>query len=147
MVKLVPQADAKSASMGWFFDPGFIQNVQRVAADVEDPSMESIDSVLFALREMGYIRVNDTCENGFTTDECVTGMCELQAENAALRARLAEVEAQRDGLKETLELVTSLWPSMEEIDDDRSGAWWSRPSAVYLLKRARKALAKLEETK
>jgi hypothetical protein len=80
--------------MGWFFDPGFIQNVQRVAADVEDPSMESIDSVLFALREMGYIRVNDTCENGFTTDECVTGMCELQAENAALRARLAEVEAQ-----------------------------------------------------
>lgn len=66
---------------------------------------------------------------------------------AAIRARLAEAEAQRDGLKETLELVTSLWPSMEEIDDDRSGAWWSRPSAVYLLKRARKALAKLEETK
>ena len=23
--------------------------------------MESIDSVLFALREMGYIRANDTC--------------------------------------------------------------------------------------
>lgn len=35
-MKSVPQADAKSASMGWFFDPGFIQNVQRVAADVED---------------------------------------------------------------------------------------------------------------
>ena len=50
MIKIVPQADAKSASMGWFFDPGFIQNVQRVAADVENPSMESIDSVLFALR-------------------------------------------------------------------------------------------------
>lgn len=99
MVKLVPQADAKSASMGWFFDPGFIQNVQRVAADVEDPSMESIDSVLFALREMGYIRVNDTCENGFTTDECVTGMCELQAENAAIRARAARME---DALKEIL---------------------------------------------
>ena len=59
-MKSVPQADAKSASMGWFFDPGFIQNVQRVAADVENPSMESIDSVLFALREMGYIRVSVT---------------------------------------------------------------------------------------
>lgn len=63
MVKLVPQADAKSASMGWFFDPGFIQNVQRVAADVEDPSMESIDSVLFALRKMGCICVSGTCEH------------------------------------------------------------------------------------
>lgn len=62
-----------------------------------------------------------------------------------LEARLAKVEAQRDGLKENLELVTSLWPSMEEIDNDRSGAWWSRPSAVYLLRRAREALAKLEE--
>ena len=59
MVKIVPQADAKSASMGWFFDPGFIQKVQRIAADVENPSMESIDSVLFALREMGYIRVGN----------------------------------------------------------------------------------------
>ena len=49
--------------MGWFFDPGFIQNVQRVAADIENPSMESIDSVLFALREMGYIRVSGTCEH------------------------------------------------------------------------------------
>lgn len=77
-------------------------------------------------------------------------ICEIDSRNVrieALKMRLAEVEAQRDGLKETLELVTSLWPSMEEIDDDRSGAWWSRPSAVYLLKRARKALAKLEETK
>ena len=92
MTKLVPQADAKSASMGWFFDPGFIQNVQRVAADVEDPSMESIDSVLFALREMGYIRTAPTCEHGFSVDECVDGMCELQAENAALRARVARLE-------------------------------------------------------
>lgn len=143
-MKAVPQADAKSASMGWFFDPGFIQNVQRVASDIENPSMESIDSVLFALREMGYIKTASTCEHGFSVDECVTGICELQTEHAALRARLAEVEAQRDGLKENLELVTSLWPSMEEIDNDRSGAWWSRPSTVYLLKRARKSLAKLE---
>ena len=87
MVKIVPQGDAKSASMGWFFDPGFIQNVQRVAADIENPSMESIDSVLFALREMGYIKTAATCEHGFSVDECVTGMCELQAENAALLAR------------------------------------------------------------
>ena len=92
MTKLVPQADAKSASMGWFFDPGFIQNVQRVAADVEDPSMESIDSVLFALREMGYIRTAATCEHGFSIDECVTGLCELQTENATLRARVARLE-------------------------------------------------------
>ena len=63
MTKHVPQADEKSASMGWFFDPGFIQNVQRVAADIENPSMETIDSVLFALREMGYIRVSGTCEH------------------------------------------------------------------------------------
>ena len=91
-MKSVPQADAKSASMGWFFDPGFIQNVQRVAADVEDPSMESIDSVLFALREMGYIRTAETCEHGFSVDECVEGMCELQTENAALRARVARLE-------------------------------------------------------
>ena len=40
MVKHVPQADEKSAKMGWFFDPGFIQNVQRVAADIENPFME-----------------------------------------------------------------------------------------------------------
>ena len=93
MLKLVPQADAKSASMGWFFDPGFIQNVQRVAADVENPSMESIDSVLFALREMGYIRTAETCEHGFSVDECVDGMCELQTENAILRARVARLEA------------------------------------------------------
>jgi hypothetical protein len=78
--------------MGWFFDPGFIQNVQRVAADVEDPSMESIDSVLFALREMGYIKTASTCEHGFTVDECVTGICELQTEHAALRARVARLE-------------------------------------------------------
>ena len=83
-MKSVPQADAKSAIMGWLFDPGFIQNVQRVAADVENPSMESIDSVLFALREMGYIRVGNTCEHGFSIDECVTGMCELQKENKEL---------------------------------------------------------------
>ena len=69
MVKIVPQADAKSVSMGWFFDPGFIQNVQRVAADVENPSMESIDSVLFALREMGYIKTAPTCEHGFSVNE------------------------------------------------------------------------------
>ena len=73
MVKIVPQADAKSASMGWFFDPGFIQNVQRVAADVENPSMESIDSVLFALLEMGYIRVSGTCKHGFAVQDCVAG--------------------------------------------------------------------------
>ena len=91
-MKSVPQADAKSASMGWLFDPGFIQNVQRVAADVECPSMESIDSVLFALREMGYIRTAETCEHGFSVDECVTGLCELQTENEALRARVARLE-------------------------------------------------------
>ena len=91
-MKSVPQADDKSASMGWFFDPGFIQNIQRIAADVENPSMESIDSVLFALREMGYIRTAATCEHGFSVDECVTGLCELQTENAALRARVARLE-------------------------------------------------------
>ena len=100
-MKSVPQADAKSASMGWFFDPGFIQNVQRVAADVEDPSMESIDSVLFALREMGYIRTAETCEHGFSVDECVDGMCELQAEGASLRARVARLE---ETLKRGVEL-------------------------------------------
>ena len=91
MVKIVPQADAKSASMGWFFDPGFIQNIQRVAADVENPSMESIDSVLFALREMGYIKIapyrgeDMIGDDGFGTTE--HAMRELQAENAALLAR------------------------------------------------------------
>lgn len=91
MVKIVPQADAKSASMGWFFDPGFIQKVQRIAADVENPSMESIDSVLFALREMGYIKIapyrgeDMIGDDGFGTTE--HAMRELQAENAALLAR------------------------------------------------------------
>ena len=84
MVKHAPQADEKSAKMGWFFDPGFIQNVQRVAADIEDPSMEAIDSVLFALREMGYIKVAGTCEHGFTVNDCVDGLCELKKENEDL---------------------------------------------------------------
>ena len=84
MVKHVPQADEKSAKMGWFFDPGFIQNVQRVAADIENPSMEAIDSVLFALREMGFIKVAGTCEHGFTVDDCVAGLCELKKENEEL---------------------------------------------------------------
>ena len=84
MIKIVPQADEKSASMGWFFDPGFIQNVQRVAADIENPSMETIDSVLFALREMGYIKVAGTCEHGFTVSDCVDGLCELKKENEEL---------------------------------------------------------------
>ena len=103
MVKIVPQADAKSASMGWFFDPGFIQNIQRVAADVENPSMESIDSVLFALREMGYIKIapyrgeDMIGDDGFGTTE--HAMRELQAENAALRARVARLE---DALNELL---------------------------------------------
>lgn len=101
MVKIVPQADAKSASMGWFFDPGFIQKVQRIAADVENPSMESIDSVLFALREMGYIKIAATCEHGFSVDECVTGLCELQTEHEALRARVARLE---EALKEISEM-------------------------------------------
>ena len=100
-MKSVPQADDKSASMGWFFDPGFIQNIQRIAADVENPSMESIDSVLFALREMGYIKTAATCEHGFSVDECVTGLCELQTENAALRARVARLE---EALKRGVEL-------------------------------------------
>ena len=111
-MKSVPQADAKSASMGWFFDPGFIQNVQRVAADVEDPSMESIDSVLFALREMGYIRTAETCEHGFSVDECVDGMCELQAEGAALRARVARLE---EALKEIATLYWVDAPAPEEM--------------------------------
>ena len=111
-MKLVPQADAKSASMGWFFDPGFIQNVQRVAADVENPSMESIDSVLFALREMGYIRTAATCEHGFSVDECVTGLCELQTENASLRARVARME---EALKEISTLYWVDAPAPEEM--------------------------------
>ena len=111
-MKFVPQADAKSASMGWFFDPGFIQNVQRVAADVEDPSMESIDSVLFALREMGYIRTAATCEHGFSVDECVTGLCELQTENTALRARAARLE---EALKEISTLYWVDAPAPEEM--------------------------------
>jgi len=112
MTKLVPQADAKSASMGWFFDPGFIQNVQRVAADVEDPSMESIDSVLFALREMGYIRTAETCEHGFSVDECVEGMCELQTENALLRSRVARLG---DALREIATLYWVDAPAPEEM--------------------------------
>ena len=115
MVKLVPQADAKSASMGWFFDPGFIQNVQRLAADVESPSMESIDSTLFALREMGYIRTAETCEHGFSVDECVEGMCELQTENALLRSRVARLEeALPDQNK--LELL-AIWIDLNFEDD------------------------------
>ena len=111
-MKSVPQADAKSASMGWFFDPGFIQNVQRVAADVEDPSMESIDSVLFALREMGYIKTAETCEHGFSVDECVEGMCELQTENALLRSRVARLE---DALNEISTLYWVDAPAPEEM--------------------------------
>ena len=84
MKKTVPLADEKSASMGWIFDPGFIQNVQRIAADIENPSMEAIDSVLFALREMGYIKVAGTCEHGFTVNDCVDGLCELKKENEDL---------------------------------------------------------------
>ena len=110
MVKHVPQADEKSASMGWFFDPGFIQNIQRIAADVENPSMESIDSVLFALREMGYIRTAATCEHGFSVDECVTGLCELQTENAALRTRVARLE---EALREI----------ENSADDERGNGW------------------------
>ena len=111
-MKSVPQADAKSASMGWFFDPGFIQNVQRVAADVEDPSMESIDSVLFALREMGYIKTAETCEHGFSVDECVEGMCELQTENALLRARVTRLE---EALNEISTLYWVDAPAPEEM--------------------------------
>ena len=111
MVKIVPQADAKSASMGWFFDPGFIQKVQRIAADVENPSMESIDSVLFALREMGYIKIapyrgeDMIGDDGFGTTE--HAMRELQAENAALLARHnALVEAVKKYFKsERLEIL------------------------------------------
>jgi len=84
MIKTVPLADEKSSSMGWIFDPVFLHNVQRVASDIENPSMESIDSVLFALREMGYIKVHGTCEHGFTVEECVSGMCELKKENEEL---------------------------------------------------------------
>lgn len=111
-MKAVPQADAKSASMGWFFDPGFIQNIQRIAADVEDPSMESIDSVLFALREMGYIKTASACEHGFSVDECVTGICELQTEHAALRARVARLE---EALKEISALYWTDYPAPEEM--------------------------------
>ena len=114
MVKIVPQADAKSASMGWFFDPGFIQNVQRVAADVEDPSMESIDSVLFALREMGYIKTAETCEHGFSVDECVEGMCELQTENALLRSRVARLE---EALKEIDDMHVESHEDAKEMRD------------------------------
>ena len=84
MVKHVPQADEKSAKMGWLFDPGFIQNVQRIASDIENPSMEAIDSVLFALRKMGFIKVAGTCEHGFTVSDCVDGLCELKKENEEL---------------------------------------------------------------
>lgn len=174
MVKLVPQADAKSASMGWFFDPGFIQNVQRVASDIENPSMESIDSVLFALREMGYIKTASTCEHGFTVDECVTGICELQTEHAALRARLAEVEAQnrclleevydladsmcleyhecvgalaqRDGLKITLDIIQSGF-EIRNGDPHMDGTFDQFPHALNrsrMMEIAREALAKLE---
>lgn len=84
MVKHAPQADEKSAKMGWFFDPGFIQSIQRVASDIENPSMEAIDSVLFALRELGYIKVKGTCEHGFSAEECVAGLCDLKKENEEL---------------------------------------------------------------
>lgn len=104
MVKIVPQADAKSASMGWFFDPGFIQKVQRIAADVENPSIESIDSVLFALREMGYIKTASyrgedmIGDDGFGTTE--HAMREVQAENITLRAHVARL---KDALREIAE--------------------------------------------
>lgn len=170
MTKLVPQADAKSASMGWFFDPGFIQNIQRIAADVENPSMESIDSVLFALREMGYIRTAATCEHGFSVDECVTGICELQTEHAALRARLAEVEAklgrwqgdmnavldQRNdyhanvvALRDALDIIQSGF-EYRNGDPKMDGTFERFPHVLNrsrMMDIARAALAKLEETK
>ena len=118
-MKSVPQADDKSASMGWFFDPGFIQNVQRVAADVEDPSMESIDSVLFALREMGCIKTAPTCEHGFSVDECVSGMCELQTENAALLARVVRLE---DALRFILDECDWEESMQHACGDNRIGA-------------------------
>ena len=117
-MKAVPQADAKSASMGWFFDPGFIQNVQRVASDIETPSMESIDSVLFALREMGYIKTASTCEHGFTVDECVTGICELQTEHAALRARVARLEEAGRELLEACEAADIEGDLSEHVSGD-----------------------------
>ena len=40
-------------------------------------------------------------EHGFSVDECVMGLCELQAENAALRARVARLE---EALKEIAEM-------------------------------------------
>ena len=74
--------------------------------------MESIDSVLFALREMGYIRTAETCEHGFSVDECVDGMCELQAEGASLRARVARLE---DALNEISTLYWVDAPAPEEM--------------------------------
>ena len=38
------------------------------------------------------VRTAETCEHGFSVDECVEGMCELQTENAILRARVARLE-------------------------------------------------------
>jgi hypothetical protein len=101
MVKHVPQADEKSAKMGWFFDPGFIQNVQRVAADIENPSMEAIDSVLFALREMGFIKVAGTCEHGFTVD--------------AIEMLASEV---KDGLSKIADGLQAIAAAIQEENND-----------------------------
>lgn len=57
MIKKIPRADEQSAGMGWNFDPGFIQDVRRVADDAENVSMESIDAVLSALARMGCVSV------------------------------------------------------------------------------------------
>jgi hypothetical protein len=112
--------------MGWFFDPGFIQNVQRVAADVENPSMESIDSVLFALREMGHIKTAAACEHGFSVDECVDGMCELQTENASLRARVARLE-------EALGNIVEYWNKDENEAAMADACWHNIETALRAL--------------
>jgi anti-sigma-K factor RskA len=61
---------------------------------------------------MGHIKTAAACEHGFSVDECVDGMCELQAEDATLRAHVAR-------LKEALKEISTLYwvdaPAPEEM--------------------------------
>lgn len=79
------------------------------------------------------VGIIDSC-GGFTDLETPVGEAwiSVQEEFAAIRARLAEVEAQRDGLKEAMIRIC------DTSDNERGNAW-------ELCDIASAALAKLEE--
>ena len=78
--------------------------------------------------------ITDSEERAIELVDCVDG---LSANIDALRARLAEVEAQRDGLKDALEKIRGLYKGNPGGSVD-----WPEMGAI-----ACEALAKLEEGK